>query len=279
MPAVPVRRTHVTSLQVYNALRAAWRRRFNSDPAHRSLLLLLAQWAFETDHGRSCWNYNIGNAKSRGKTGLWTHYRCSEIINGKEEWFDPPHPQTRFRAFESLEDGAADYLQMMRTVFDLAWPELIAGNAPAFVAQLRAEDYFTASLAKYTAGIVSLVKMFDSQIGPDGKPREKQRTLEKGMVGDDVAELNRSLAALAYDAESRERWDVFDSDTDRAVREFQKDAAIKIDGEVGPMTRTEIANALAARSVPRVPPGTTQQGRPVRLGPAVARGTSRTSAT
>jgi N-acetylmuramoyl-L-alanine amidase len=54
------------------------------------------------------------------------------------------------------------------------------------------------------------------------------------LRGDDVAELQRRLGGLGFDAGRIDG--IFGPDTDRAVREFQKNAGLTIDGLTGPAT-------------------------------------------
>lgn len=114
------------------------------------VLVLTSQYALETGGGRACHRWNLGNAKHiHGDGHKWTAFRCSEIIGGKEVFFDPPHPQTWFRAFDSLEDGAADYLGLLQHRFAVAWPAVKQGNVRAFGHALKVAGYYTASEQAY----------------------------------------------------------------------------------------------------------------------------------
>lgn len=142
--------TKVSPAEMYDALWDAWKAKFDETPKKASLFLLLAQWAIETAEGASMHCFNPGNAKSvPGDGRSWTNFRCWEVIKGLTVWFDPPHPQTRFRAFETLEEGAADYLAMLHKRFHLSWPAVIAGNPEEFAVLLRKQDYFTADPTQY----------------------------------------------------------------------------------------------------------------------------------
>lgn len=66
---------------------------------------------------------------------------------------------------------------------------------------------------------------------PDGSP-----TLRKGDKGEAVAQLQTMLAEHGYDLG---KWGIdgdFGSATEKAVKAFQKDAGLKVDGIVGPAT-------------------------------------------
>src|SRR5687768_13340188 len=108
---VPAVRTPVTPQDVARALRAAWLRLFEAEPANQCLAVLLAQSALETGRWKSCYCHNLGNMKPGSKwQGDVFQIRLNEVIKGKVVWFDPPHPQTNMRAYPSLAAAAEDYL-------------------------------------------------------------------------------------------------------------------------------------------------------------------------
>ena len=63
-----------------------------------------------------------------------------------------------------------------------------------------------------------------------------EKTLKLNSFGWDVVRLNFSLdqGPSPY----------FDHDTEKAVKKFQKDKGLKVDGEVGPMTRKALEPVL-----------------------------------
>lgn len=68
------------------------------------------------------------------------------------------------------------------------------------------------------------------------------RTLSKGCKGDDVKELQEKLIAAGYDCGSCGADGSFGNATDAAVRKFQKDNCLEVDGKVGPKTRECLNN-------------------------------------
>lgn len=94
----------------------------------------------------------------------WTFFRCSEIIGGREVWFDPPHPQTRFRAYDSLDDGVSDYLATLRKRFDRAWAEVEAGDPADFAHVLHEQHYYTASEPLYTRALLAWYHKLDGEL-------------------------------------------------------------------------------------------------------------------
>jgi hypothetical protein len=180
---------------MYEALRLAWYTQFgDANPKHESLLVLLAQWNIETAEGARMHNWNVGNVKSIAGDGLpYTFFdnvweglpkaQAEKLIargeavlsknpshaaavgpNKVAVIFKAGHPQTRFRAFASLDEGVEKYLQIMSERFALAWPAVLAGDPVAFVAQLAARGYFTADAVKYTQAVVLRMNRYKKTI-------------------------------------------------------------------------------------------------------------------
>jgi len=153
------------------SLREGWKSLYNSYPSADSLALLWSQWALETGRGKVIHCYNFGNIKKRyanPKYNItddghdWCMFRCSEIIKGKEEWFDPPHIQTHFRAYDSSIKGATDYIRFVsqRSRYKDAWQQVLAGSPVGYSHELKKAGYYTASETLYTKGIVRLTNEF-----------------------------------------------------------------------------------------------------------------------
>lgn len=159
-------RTPHTPIEVYAALRTAAPAAVGHPLERRSLLLLLAQWALETGRGASTLNNNPAGIKHvTGDGHDWARYLTHEVIGGKVVTI----PQD-FRAYPSLDAAAVDYLALLYHRFALAWPALLAGDAPGFVRELAHEHYFTADEASYEHEIVSLVAELDRVIGAETVP-------------------------------------------------------------------------------------------------------------
>ena len=79
------------------------------------------------------------------------------------------------------------------------------------------------------------------------------RVLENGMVGDDVKELQRDLLSLGYDLG---KWGVdgeYGDCTEMAVRGFQTQMGLVVDGVAGPKTIAALKSVLAAKTEPENP--------------------------
>jgi hypothetical protein len=139
------------------ALVLAWQDLFGNIPSKGSIGVLWSQYCLETGSGNACWNYNLGNIKKIRNAspekycmlpGTW------EMVGGVKKQFFPPDPTTWFRAYDTLADGAKDYLiQLSQTHFKRAWPAVVAGSPAEFAHLLKVEDYYTAPESEYVAGV------------------------------------------------------------------------------------------------------------------------------
>ena len=73
------------------------------------------------------------------------------------------------------------------------------------------------------------------------------RNLRRGNTGDDVRTLQKNLQTLGYYLNDKVDG-VFGSNTDAAVRQFQRANGLSVDGVVGPNTRAAIAGKLKAKA-------------------------------
>lgn len=159
--------TPISEGEATHSLREAWKLLYGNYPSTDSLALLWSQWALETGRGKFIHCYNFGNIKrSKDDPTDWTMFRCSEILNGKEVFFDPPHPQTHFRAYPTAVDGALDYIKFLsqRKRYLKAWEQIKLGDAAAFSHELKVAGYYTASEARYTAMVVKLTLEFKNKV-------------------------------------------------------------------------------------------------------------------
>jgi hypothetical protein len=245
-------KTRVTAIEVYRALENAWIALFGAVPRRESLCVLLAQWAFETGHGKHMRWFNLGNEKSRQTPGTnWCFYRCNEIIDGKTVWFDPDHPACCFRAFATLDEGAEAYLTSLSAhrKFKQAWPEVLEGDAAQFVEKLKVAGYFTADVKVYKAGVTSLNRQFLREINPTNPtfyaPSKVRDTVSLGSLAvEAVTELQTMLAKLGFYAGRIDG--KFGPMTQAATMGYQKAEGIKIDGVVGRITWEHLSDDYTA---------------------------------
>lgn len=151
------------------ALRKAWYKVYGTYPSDKSLAVLWAKSALETGRWKFIHCYNFGNIKKKWPTKyspddghFFCMYRCGEVLNGKHEMFDPPHFQTHFRGYKTVEDGAEDYLRFVsqQKRYAKAWDKVVQGDPVGYSHELRVAGYYTADEQRYTAGVVRLFDEF-----------------------------------------------------------------------------------------------------------------------
>ena len=81
------------------------------------------------------------------------------------------------------------------------------------------------------------------------------RVLENGMSGADVKELQTDLIRLGYDLGKWGADGDFGDATEEAVRQFQRDKKLTVDGEVGKATVAALEKALVKLEKPVTDPG------------------------
>lgn len=100
-------------------------------------------------------------------------------------------------------------------------------------------------LVTKTKGHTEIVLTNGSKAG--SKPSTSQRVMKNGMSGSDVKALQEKLIKAGY---SLGRWGAdgdFGDQTEMAVRKFQTQQGLTVDGEVGPQTMAALDKLLAAQ--------------------------------
>lgn len=207
---VPDKVTPMTAQQVALAFRSAYETVCGKTPSNACLALLVAQSALETGRWKSIHWFNFGNVKAgQDYTGKYCQFRCNEVINGKVQWFDPPHPQTNFRAFDSADTGAVDHIRFLsqRKRYAKAWEVAQLGMPLAFVDALKSAGYFTADAGPYARAVASLwneyMKLVEKLKEPEPPAPEPDRD-EPTLHGLAMAAVARQDWANAVDDERRE---------------------------------------------------------------------------
>ena len=75
-------------------------------------------------------------------------------------WFWPDHIQTRFRAFETLEEGAVAYLSKLTGRYSDALDAALDNRVSAYVELLHSKGYFTAGLEGYRRAVCKLFNRY-----------------------------------------------------------------------------------------------------------------------
>jgi hypothetical protein len=174
-------KTPATVQEIFTALWRAWVQIFGTTPRVESILILLAQWAFETGYGKAMRCFNFGNVKSTPTDGFdYCYFACNEILTKAQAlayvaknpetakitkvrddgkvviWFYPDHPGCRFRAFHSIFEGAIDHLSIVSKKFSKSWPAVLAGDPKQYAHMLKMQKYYTGDESVYTSSLVSI---------------------------------------------------------------------------------------------------------------------------
>lgn len=151
-------KTFVTEIDIIHAVKLTYRALFGVEASLETLAILCAQIFFECGRGKECWNYNLGNVK-RTKGHAWTAYKCSEYINSKLTYFQPPHPQTHFNAYQSLPEAAQEHLRFLAgDRYQDALDRANNCDAVGYCMSLKKAGYYTDTLEHYTNTLVSIFK-------------------------------------------------------------------------------------------------------------------------
>lgn len=161
--------------------------------------VLTAQSMAETGDWRFCFNWNLGNVKAlKGQKhmylrGVWECYTAAEAkvevakSGGmgrlataeeckKKGWacpgkvvvaFEPPHVQCRFRAYDTLAEGAQKWMEyhQNRAAKSAGYlPALNAGDIATVVSTLKAARYFTADEGHYRKGMEAKLAVINKSL-------------------------------------------------------------------------------------------------------------------
>lgn len=117
----------------------------------RSRSILTAQWAHETGHGASMFNYNFGGIKGVGPSGMTVAQRTREGFGANERRI-----VDNFRAYANADEGAKDYVQLLMSRYTTAVSAAERGDASGFVRGLKEKGYFTGDPAAYERSIAGI---------------------------------------------------------------------------------------------------------------------------
>lgn len=145
---VPDKKTSLDADTAARALSDGYKKVEGRKPDVVTLMLLVGQVALETGNFKSIHNYNFGNVRGESPAGLWTSFRASEIVDGKEVFLDVGE-KNKFRAYSTAADGAADYIRILKSRPHW-WAGLQTKTVEGFVKGLATFPvYMTASPSLY----------------------------------------------------------------------------------------------------------------------------------
>lgn len=158
-------RTPLTAGQAEVSISDAFREQTGRPLSAAGRAILTAQWAHETGHGASMFNYNFGGIKGASPMGLSVAQPTREgYANTERRIVDG------FRAYPNASEGASDYVRLLRSRYSAALEAAERGDASGFVRELKVRGYFTGDPVAYERNIISV----SSQILGGASPASEQ---------------------------------------------------------------------------------------------------------
>lgn len=169
--AVQAQRTKLSTPEASSALESALAQHLGETPKAETVAILTAQWSHETGGGSSMFNFNFGGIKGTGPSGLHVTQRTREGYGASEVTI-----RDRFRAYQSANEGALDYVGLLSRKYPKALEAAEQGDAARFVDELHAGGYFTGDKAAYTRSVTnktaSLLKSDGAEMNAPFTPTE-----------------------------------------------------------------------------------------------------------
>lgn len=166
---IPRARTPLLDAAMRETLCAAYSAEYGEHIPSARLAILWSVLAFEHGagddmraplNGRACWNcwcFNLGNRRGIvGPTSEAYEMTAGEIIDGHERPIGGIWP-----AYPDATTGARTWLVMITSRYRLAWAASLTGSAWAMAAAMKAGGYYTASIARYAAGVATWQRIYE----------------------------------------------------------------------------------------------------------------------
>jgi hypothetical protein len=167
--AVPARRSPVSMADIRASLSRAVESVTGRRATARTVDVLASQVSLETAGGSQMFNFNFGGIKGAAPGGATASYMTREVLDGNSV-----HIQQGFRAYASLDEGARDYVSVVRSRFPQAFQSAAAGDLDGFAHALKQAHYYTAPESEYAAGLRALAGKAGAL--PAAPPTEEYRT-------------------------------------------------------------------------------------------------------
>ena len=139
-------------------LAVAWEQVSGEPATVQVISVLWAQWALETGRGRWMVDYNYAGLKGRAPDGGIAHWWTWEETDD-----GPRRVRARFRSYETPQEGARDYVQLIWSRYPRAMAAARRGDAFAFVLELDQGGFFTERPGHYISSVSSLAIEFRRQ--------------------------------------------------------------------------------------------------------------------
>ncbi len=187
--------THLSGEQAQEALSRAWSNVMGEPPSKATLAILTAQWSHETGRGEHMYNFNFGGIKGTGPSGLTVAQRTREGWGATREVI-----VDNFRAYQSAEEGATDYVSLLARRYGDAVAAAKEGDPSGFVHGLKTGGYFTGNEQLYARSITQLAeRALDEGAGllGSGGPLPEQELLVRPVLSGRGGSGGLPLGAVA----------------------------------------------------------------------------------
>lgn len=195
---VAAKKTVTSPAEVRAALAKAHQELTGEAASTQMLDILTAHVSLETAGGTRMFNYNFGGIKGHSPAGDTARYMTHEVTkDGERVAMSQP-----FRAYNTLEEGATDYLNVMRNRFPEAVEQAKTGDATAFAGALKRKGYYTASEESYASAIRRLSGDSTSAGHVRGVTSAHKESAANAAIHGHYRAIAAATSAPAYDAAS-----------------------------------------------------------------------------
>lgn len=211
---------------------------------HIQAALCAAQAGWETGWGRHVkGNAYFGVKAGRSWRGDTQTFGTHEVLKGKRVAM-----KDRFRAYNNRLESIRDYVQLMPAKWPKAWTARTMSEAARGLDEGRYGRYATDP--DYSAKIYKVMRSRAARAAAaySGGGHSGALVLRRGDSGPKVGELLARLAELGYYTGPQDA--IFGGGAELALRDFQIDAGLGVDGIYGPETRAALAG-WKRRAAPR----------------------------
>jgi hypothetical protein len=191
---VDVQRTRVSRSDLRGAIGRAYQKVTGRSATSAVLDALTAHASLETASGDQMYNYNFGGIKGASPRGETATMRTKEVFDGREV-----SVRDGFRSYRSLDEGALDYVKLMRGQFGAAVAKAEVGDINGFAHALKQAHYYTADEGQYASALQRLAGQPIGHAQPSLNLPEKPKTHAVASAASfpDTVELDRVLSAIA----------------------------------------------------------------------------------
>jgi len=146
-------RTPLKPEEARSLIAGALERMTGEPPSKEQVAILTAQWAHETGRGASMYNYNFAGIKGTSPAGLSVMQRTREGYGATERTITD-----NFRAYRTAEEGADDYVALLKRRFPAALDAAKSGDPAGCVHALKQAGYFTGDEVAYTRSVTQMAR-------------------------------------------------------------------------------------------------------------------------